>query len=420
MKLAIATSYELLGPKQVERWNRFGDELLKRGTQLFLMSTNPKAGLTIPNMQIPYGLSEFNALNLKPSSVTGEKNLLDIEEFWVRQFNRKAASSGLAKCRRFYEDLLDRLEPDVVSIWNTQLPQGRIFQLLCEEQDIPVFTIERGLLPDTLLLDRARIHSASELSNSLIHSSVMRSYRANVEIVSQYREYYQRNKPAKYGKGDPTGEQSKQLSATKKPILLVLGQAQGGGVLPRRNHLARRNFPGFEDYSQVLKQLHRELPGMQLAFRDHPINRLENEATEVPSGTLRPEAGPLYEVIEAASVVVVLGASTALFETLVLEKPLVVVGNTQVSAIKPYFECRDGNAVPAVKAALAEGFEAIRGTADRALSFLLEHVLVAENPGVPAKQQLTDLAEFLADYDLSRETSLEERFTKLQFWGESV
>src|SRR5690606_35958834 len=121
---------------------------------------------------------------------------------------------------------LDRLEPDVVSIWNTQLPQGRVFQLLCEEQDIPVFTIERGLLPDTLLLDRARIHSASELSNSLIHDSVARSYSAKSELVSSYRDYYRRTKPAKYGKNESTHEQHRELNAATKPILLVLGQAQ--------------------------------------------------------------------------------------------------------------------------------------------------------------------------------------------------
>src|SRR5690606_39395309 len=54
---------------------------------------------------------------------------------------------------------------------------------------------------------------------------------------------------------------------------------------------------------------------------------------------------------------------------------------------------------------------------ERALSFLLEHALIAEHPEVPAGKQLSDLAAFLSDYDLAREEPLEERFSKLQFWG---
>lgn len=420
MKLALASSYEILGPRQIARWNHLGDALEARGTQLFLLTTNIQPGLRVPHLQIPYGLSEFNALKLSPSEVTGQKQLLNIEQYWVRNFNKQQATTGLGICRHFYEDLLDRLEPDVVSIWNTQLPQGRIFQLLCEENDIPVFTIERGLLPETLLLDRGRLHSASELGHSLVHHSIARNYQANQEIVSAYKDFYAKEKPAKYSGGNDARRQKKALADSKKPLTLVLGQALGGGVLPRSNALARRNFPSFDSYEAVLKQLQDGLPEMQIGFRDHPINGWENAPVRLPQGTLRLEEGPLHEVLAQAEVVVVLGASTVLFEALVQEKPLVVVGNTQINAFSPYYACRDGDAVSAVKQAQEEGYAGMKDGAERALSFVLEHALVAEREEVPTAQKLDDLATFLSDYDLGAKTPLSERYEKLHFWGESL
>lgn len=420
MKLALASSYEILGPRQVTRWNELGDALEARGTQLFLLSTNLQPGLRIPHLQIPYGLSEFNALKLSPSEVTGQRQLLEIEEYWVRNFDKNQAREGLGRCRHFYEDLLERLEPDVVSIWNTQLPQGRVFQFLCEENDIPVFTIERGLLPETLLLDRARIHSASELSHSLIHRSVAKGYRANSEILAAYRDFYAKEKPAKYKGGNDSRRQNRILEENQKPLVLVLGQALGGGVLPRSNALARRNFPGFDSYEAVLTQLQAGLPDLQVAFRDHPINGWENGAVQIPQGTIRLDEGPLHEVIAQADVVVVLGASTVLFEALVQEKPLVVVGNTQIGYFEPYYSCRDGDAVGAVNKARQGAYAGIKDGAERALSFILEHALVAERDEVPAAQKLSDLADFLSDYDLGSTSQLNERYQKLHFWGESL
>lgn len=420
MKLSICTSYELLGPSQVERWNRLGEEFAKRDTQLLLLTTNVQPGLAVPNVEIPYRLDGFNSMRLEPELVTGVDELLAVEEHWISGFDRERALQGLGKCRAHYRQMLDMLQPDSVFVWNTQLPHGRVLHRLCQEKSIPTMTLERGLLPDTLMLDHGSIHSESELLNSFTLRSVARNYVAQPELVAAYRDYYRTKRPAKYGANDDTSLQKADLRRVKKPVMLVLGQAQGGGVLPRALPQARFNFPRFDSYAQVLERLRECAPEYQLAFRDHPINRWENESNEVFEGVLRPEKGPLHEVIEASDVVVVLGSSTAIYEALVLEKPVIVVGNAQAAAFEAYYACVDGDLKRAIEAAKSGGYAGIAAGAERALSFFLEHLLVGERERVPCKRPLSDIAEFASQFDLDCVTPLSERFALLEQWGATV
>lgn len=419
MKLALVSNYELLGPRQVRRWNRLAEELARRGTELFLLTTNVHDGLEVPHMEIPYALREYAHLRLPPSEVASLDARVAVEEHWVRDHDRVDAARGARKCRSFYEGLLDVLDPDVVCIWNTLFPHSRLFQLLCEERDVPVFTIERGLLPGTLMLDRLRNGSASELRNSFALASVAAAYEPRLSLLESYRAYYLREQPAKYPGAEGRAAQRQGLDDAR-PLLLVLGQALGAGILPRQNRLARQNFPVFDGYAQVLGQLQSAAPDMQIGFRDHPINLLENAAPPLAEGILRLDAGPLHEVLRDARLVVALGATTAVYEALLLKKPVVVVGDTPIAHFGAYVACHDGALAPAIQQAREGGWAALGDAADRALSFLLEHAAIAEDDAVPSARGLADLAAFLAGYDLRCPTPFEQRLEALRAYVETL
>ena len=72
---------------------------------------------------------------------------------------------GASICRGFYRRILAILEPDTVLVWNTLAPHSRILQLSCYEQEIPVFSFERGYLPGTLLLDTLRNYASERIAD---------------------------------------------------------------------------------------------------------------------------------------------------------------------------------------------------------------------------------------------------------------
>lgn len=420
MKLALLTNFEILGSPQVARFNRLSLELEERGTRLLLLTTNVHPELQALYLQIPYALREFLHIGVEPAAVSGEDALVENEARWIRDCESGQARQGARCCRAFYEQLLGVLEPDVVLPWNTLFPHSRILQLLCEERDTPVFTIERGALPDTLMLDRLRNNVESELNNSAPLASIAASYTPRPELLAQYRRYYHERRPHKYALGSEQGrlEQRQQLAQLTSPLVLALGQAHGAGIYPRESRSARRNFAHFPSIHDALERLVESAPPTwQVAFRDHPLNRGDDREPPLPPGVLRLDEGPLGDVLPFAELVVTFGSTTALYEALLLDKPLVVVGDTPIGRFEPYVRCSDGDLAAAIQRALDPALRpAQQERADAALGFLLEHALFAERPDVPVRRGIPELAAFIASFDGDCPIPLQMRFRRFQAW----
>ncbi|MEO0438045.1 MAG: hypothetical protein AAF098_14170, partial [Pseudomonadota bacterium] len=70
----------------------------------------------------------------------------------------------LAEFRRSYSGLLSDLKPDVVMTWNGTLAVTGCLVEIAERNNIDAFYMERGLLPDTLVLDRQGVNYRSSLA----------------------------------------------------------------------------------------------------------------------------------------------------------------------------------------------------------------------------------------------------------------
>jgi hypothetical protein len=420
-KICIATNYEFLGPPQVAIWNRLAQELAQRDVQLVLLTKNAHPELALVYIVIPYALQDFLALNVpNPPEVARLDAMLAIEALWQNPYLPDESRRGAKICRGFYQRLLEVLEPDSVLIWNTLAPHSRILQLLCHEEEIPVFSFERGQLPGTLLCDTLRNNSASELNTSIVIDSFIATYESDGSTLARYRQWYHRTRPEKYvAASDASVVSLEAMRQSGKPIVTVFGQALGAGILPRTDALARRNFPHFNSVGEILSTL-AKVDDCALAFRDHPINVGLQKGTDLPEGTVRAEAAPLLRVLKLTDVAVVLGSTSVLYEALLLRKPVLVLGNTPVARFEPYYGARDLPLPEALRRARAGGWEGIRERAEKALSFLLEHSLIANHPDVPARRGLAELAGFLASFDLASSRSLEDRVGALERFAAAV
>jgi hypothetical protein len=428
-KICVATNYELLQAPQVATWNTLARELAERNVQLVLLTNNGNADLEFVYLVIPYALEGFDKLNIaERPEVARIEGMLAIEALWQHPYLPDESRRGAKACRGFYQRLLAALEPDCVLIWNTLSAHSRILQLLCHEEEIPVFSFERGQLPGTFLIDTLRNNSASELNTSFVLDTLIADYKPDGALLARYREWYLRARPDKYVRsGHDSVAALEEARESGKPVVTVFGQALGAGLLPRTDALARRNFPDFDSVGEVLNTL-AGVRDWKVAFRDHPINVGLQKGTDLPGGALRVEEAPLLRVLELTDVAVIIGCTSVLYEALLLAKPVLVVGNTPMARFAPYYtargllrrEARGLALMEALSSALAGGWEGIRERADRALSFLLEHALVATHADVPAAHGLADLAAFIATFDLRRARTLEDRIRDLEVLATEV
>ncbi|MET0593863.1 MAG: hypothetical protein ABW133_14265, partial [Polyangiaceae bacterium] len=340
-KICVATNYELLKEPQVAAWNALAQALAERDVQLVLLSNNGHPDLAFICLVIPYALADFDKLNIEQRpEVARVGPMLEIEALWQHPYLPDESHRGAKACRGFYQRLIRALEPDSVLIWNTLAPHSRILQLLCHEEEIPVFSFERGQLPGTFLIDTLRNNSASELNTSFVIDTFVDRYETNGPLLERYRQWYFRTRPDKYVRtSDASIAPLEEARESGKPVVTVFGQALGAGLLPRTDALARRNFPDFDNVGEVLNTL-AGVRDWKIAFRDHPINVGLQKGTDLPGGALRVEDAPLMRVLELTDVAVVIGCTSVLYEALLHAKPALVIGNTPIARFAPYYTAR--------------------------------------------------------------------------------
>ncbi len=413
MRTIVATNFEILGAEQVRIWNTLSRLLRERGYFLLLLTTNGSSALEAANMEVPYNLESFAALKLEATQPPGDaESLLALEERWVGPVQRELALEGMAKCRCFYSRLFETLEPDAVLLWNTLLPHSKIARRVGCTFDLPVHTIERGLLPGTWLCDARNNVLGSELDQSWTLSRAQKLHVTRDSLVDDYRRWYAATRPAKYpGQGD-----------SEPPVVgdftLILGQVSAAFALTHGN-APTPYCAAPDDISSVISAVVAASPG-RVAFRDHPINLLTGQSPEMPRGVLRLQSKTLAEWLERASAVVSPGFTSALWEALVLEKPLLVVGGAPLSWLDPYYTVKDDGVAAGLDRMRSGGFGAIRRGADHALSFLLSEYLIGVRPDVPAAHSLGDLADFVCRYRRRRQRPLELRLAELQRLASAV
>lgn len=418
MKVAVALNYELLGSEQIDVWNRFSDLLAQREMFLLLVTTNTHPGLKCSHLDIPYGLAPFADLRVSWAAPFADldRHIAD-EEAWLGAQDEARVRQGALKCRRLFDELMEVLSPDVVFVWNALLPQSAIARDAARAKGIPALCLERGLLPGTWLCEAGSNVVGSELSESWVVANALRSHRPNHDRIDAYRRWYLQRRPAKY-EGDG-GADSSDGSEPDGPLTLVLGQVAGTLLRQRHNLPVAHKPPPFRCAHEALAEIRMATPN-RVVFRDHPINAILGSHPVLPEGVVQRQSGTLLHALEPATEVIAFGYTTAIYEALILRKPVLTLGQTPMHWLQPAYSTQVGELHSALEAMRAGGFAGIEKRAMVALSWLLEVSLIGLSSDVPCKHTLADFSRFAASFQRPQDLDLSPRLDELQGWAARV
>ena len=418
------TNFDLMDSKQAKIWNNISHELSVAGYSLILLTINWHNDLECEFMQLPYGLKEFNELNLPSQEVSLPRiNLVESEEYWVPDYDRNIAKKGAVACETFFREVLNIMQPDCVGIYNTLLPHSRIFQLVCAEIEIPNFSFERGLLPGTFLIDALRNNIDGEINRSFSINSMIQNYPLNPTLLDSYRQWYQVTKPTKYQQAAGNGiNRLHSIQNNGRKTVLILGQLFGAGIYPRSSNMCRRVFPGFDSYEEALELIAQIGEEHNLLFRDHPLNVTTNKKVKLPENIEIIQDGNLIDIINMVDFVVILGASTSAFEALIQKKPVLVLGSTMLDIFSPFYQSFNKDIKPEFQKMVTQGWDGISENAERALSYILEHYLVAHNSDVPCSHGINEFAQYVKRLGghYQHTVSFYDRFIQLGHWVKTL
>ncbi len=216
-----------------------------------------------------------------------------------------------------------------------------------------------------------------------------------------------KRKPQKYQQPEFNGggaqlREEWKLDVDSKRAVVFFGHYDPCGLVPADSAQRRYHSPAFastEDTLMSLCALLKNSTENALIFKPHP---LELQRIHMPRRRSRVQSRIVTDVnvhalIELADVVVA-QFTTLQFEAALYDKPVVLAGRSAWWGRNATYEvARREDLGPALLAALHGEDWAVRSANSRAfLGWIMDHWLIGCGPGVPARRNLSDFANFIA------------------------
>ena len=390
-------------------WAALDLELRAVGSQLVLLSNTPTGASTFPVLHMPFALKDL--IGWFPAEEAGRSGTLSPEDLALAECDRAwrpgayasaAATAGLSACRHAARALLQTLKPGHVLLWDTHTPSSSVLQQLCWQTGVPVLGLERGVLPETLMVDSRAPRGFSDLRTHWLAEGFVPPADARLHFEAAQR-YYREHRPQKYdqpafgGGGDALRA---QLGLGSRRVVVAFGFQEHATVEPYVvPNIARYSAPVYPSNRAGVLALGaalREGPEVALVFKPHPSDQ-DRYADLREQGVILIRQANIHALIDLAEVVAG-QLTTVLVEALLYDKPVLEWGQSVLTGRGIAYEVNHPSTMAAqIRAALARHERVPKE--DRAhefIAWMLDHYLIACKPGVPARKGLRDFARFLA------------------------
>jgi predicted HAD superfamily hydrolase/SAM-dependent methyltransferase len=406
-KLCLASCFLPFDEENTRWWMDFQGELAAQGIDLVLISQAAPADLRLRTIVVPLWFHGYwKAYGLQPGTITLEEPLAlalaKRDRAWSAQEARNLSefTAGLSVCQQVLRTLLKELEPSIVLVWGSSLPQSVVLQQMAIQQGRPCWILERGLLPGTLMLEMCGHGGHSELNWSFTVRQALQ--KANkMDLFTAAQKAYKSSRTSKYsqaGIADPASFRRRFNPDRCKIISLLLQHDASAAMVPTDYLGARIHAPEIlssPDSIRALSDIVAQTADCRLIVKPHPMDHGDYSSWGNRHVTVCRDVH-LHTLLEASDVVACMTSSTQ-FEALLYEKPVLLLAHSPLVGKGIAYEAPSAEQLPAaLKAALNRENICQRLTAGRRfVHFLLSNFSVALTDNSQAVPKLRDLASFL-------------------------
>lgn len=291
------------------------------------------------------------------------------------------------EAHRYFSGVIEALEPRLVVMWNQFHAVHTVLDGVCGDMGVPRAYMEFGPLPHTYVVDdlgqmgRSRVAAMGAGDAGPPDPRGLETARAT---VAGFREQL-------HARGD--------LKMGGRPAVLYVGQNDcESGMVPYTDESRAFHSPVFRNTAEGLERLSEicRSRGWSLTFRPHPIY----SRFELMKGCRRlarvDGESRLADQIASCDVVVTILSSSA-YTALALDKPVVMLGYTQLRGKGCTYEAFDGGSVEAaLDAALRDGLtEEMRSRFLEHVSHIQSSYLYEDGTGLGAGQGVRRMSNAL-------------------------
>lgn len=406
--LILASCFLPLDADNCRWWLKLQDALTQEGLELIVLSQAPPADPNLRVILVPLWLQGFAAaFGNSPAALTLEEPLAQAlaerDRSWSGQGHLPLGEfhAGLQTCQHVLRTLLAELQPAVVLTWGSSLPQSVVLQQLALQQGRPCWVIERGFVPQTLMVEMSGQGGVSEWNTSFALQRALRRGTSTTAFRAFQQQYVtQRASKTPVAADALSAEEIRRRHCPDRQRLVsvLLQHDEASGLAPVSFAGARQHTRGIPTAAEAVQYLAAAAAARsdcQLLVRPHPLDLADYSAFE--SATLRVvRDGSLHALLQASDAVACM-TSTCQFEALLYEKPLILLARSVLAGKGVAYEALNpADVAPALASALAfEGFTDRLERGRRFLSFALENFLITLGEELPELPTLRDFAAWL-------------------------
>lgn len=400
----LITCFLTVDPTLVNAFRRFAAELSRSGGTLTVawagMEGISTADLGFELLPLPQSLTEYDAAKYVDDGSSADPYdawLAEVDANWADGIHGQdipRSLSGIPHCMHVARQVMASLKPSIALIWSSGVyPVSRVWHDIARQMGIPAFCLERGFLPGTWMVDAGGMNAQGDMRAHPVVRRMLLQHRST-ERIDAYRRWHSTVRPRKYGRpGDGAASVRKALGV-KGRLVVIVGGLDCAGLKPRTTIGARLNSPGYHDSLDVVRAVERALEGephLHIVFKAHPGEQANIKTSEIGSVKVVRDIDSI-DLVQAADVVVA-GLTGLGFETLLLQRPLVLVARSAIQGVGAAYEALNPEELAtALRTALREGAAEKQHKADCFLDSLLTYCLYGTDDGVPALP-LSDLVE---------------------------
>ncbi len=307
---------------------------------------------------------------------------------------------GVAAAHYFYKQMMGALKPGLVLVWGASLPHSPLLYWLAREQGAACLDLERGLFPETFMV---RPFSWPDCEGMFRAPWPPRT-GDRPGTYEAIRKHYMETRPTKYPQGAfVTGDAFRRARglAGRRIHLLLTHNDIYAGVSPRSRFLSRTVSPLSASVRETLAyclEAIRQDPEAVLVFKPHPMDH--NDYGDLACPQLIPAGDAHLHTLCDAADVILADSTTAQYEALFFEKPIVSLANSFLRGQGIAYERTEGMAGRDLFAAAfrRDGFASRLTLARGFVAGAFDTMLCVPDPSLPFGRGVEAFARDLAGH----------------------
>ena len=261
---------------------------------------------------------------------------------------------------KYLKNVLDKIQPDFVVLWNEFYAFHMTFQFICQKRKIPVLYMEFGCIPGTFVIESCGQQGESYPSR---HPILFRRFRVNeseekrTEKILSYLYNTELNRNSQPLRGKMSLYLNRQRPG--RPVITYMGQNDyESGLYPYTRRTRKYHSPVFHNTLEALEFL--RLLAIKnewtLLFKPHPIIMSFSEKKDGDEGYEYLKDVNINEAIDCSNVVITILSQSA-YLSLIRETPVVMLGYIQLKGAGCVYEAYSRRKIePMIKHALKYGY----------------------------------------------------------------